>query len=195
MTQTEHNPQSGPPGLGPLFGELQKNWGWLLALGVLSIALGTFGLGMTFLLTEFVMEFFGALLVVGGVFQALNTARCRGWKSALWNVLIALLYVAAGLLIFLKPLVTAVSLTLLLGLSFIAVGIFRAFMAFQLRPVAGWYWSLVAGLVSVALGAIILAEWPQSGHWVIGLFIAIELIFHGWSYVFIALAARQAGRP
>jgi uncharacterized membrane protein HdeD (DUF308 family) len=67
-------------------------------------------------------------------------------------------------------------------------------MAFQIKPAAGWYWPLISGLVSVILGGMILAQWPQSGLWIIGLFIAIELLFNGWSYLFIALAARAAAK-
>jgi uncharacterized membrane protein HdeD (DUF308 family) len=41
---------------------------------------------------------------------------------------------------------------------------------------------------------MILARWPVSGLWVIGLFVAIEMIFGGWTYIFIALGARQLGK-
>ena len=33
------------------FGELTKNWGWLLVLGIVFIIFGTIGLGMLFALT------------------------------------------------------------------------------------------------------------------------------------------------
>lgn len=178
----------------PPFGDLEKNWGWLLAFGLFSIVLGTIGLGMTFVLTELAIVFFAALLIVGGVFQLLNALKCNGWKSTAWHVLIALLYVAAGVYMTLHPTLAAVSLTLLLGAMFIAVGLLRAIMAFQIKPAAGWYWPLISGIVSLILGGLILAEWPQSGLFIIGLFIAIELIFNGWSYLFIALAARAAGK-
>lgn len=177
-----------------LFGELEQNWGWLLAFGILSILLGTAGLGMTFLLTQLSLVFFGALLIVGGVFQILDAIKCRGWKGTLWNLLIALLYVGAGLVTVLHPALAGISLTLIIAWVLIAVGILRAYMAFQIRPATGWYWPLIAGLVSLLLGGMILAEWPQSGLWIIGLFIAIELIFHGWAYIFIALAARASAK-
>jgi len=176
------------------FGELEKNWGWLLAFGILSIVLGTIGLGMTFMLTEFTIVFFGVLLVVGGVFQLLDAMKCRGWKSTAWHVLIALLYVGGGLLMALHPVLASVSLTLFLAWILIAVGILRGLMAFQLRPAKGWWWALLSGIVSIVLGGLILAQWPESGLWVIGLFVAIELIVNGWSYLFIALAARAAGK-
>jgi uncharacterized membrane protein HdeD (DUF308 family) len=175
-----------------LFGELKNNWGWLLAFGILSILLGTIGLGMTFGLTLASVMFFGVLLAVGGVAQLVDAFKCKGWKSTLWHVLIALLYVAGGILIVVDPVLASATFTLVLAWILIAVGIMRGIMAFQLRPAHGWFWLLLSGIVSIGLGAMIIAEWPVSGLWVIGLFVAIELILNGWSYVFVALAARKA---
>ena len=176
-----------------LFGELKNNWGWLLAFGILSILLGTIGLGMTFGLTLASVMFFGVLLAVGGVAQLIDAFKCKGWKSTLWHVLIALLYVAGGTLIVVDPVLASATFTLVLAWILIAVGIMRGIMAFQLRPAVGWFWPLLSGVVSIGLGAMIIAKWPLSGLWVIGLFVAIELILNGWSYVFVALAARKAG--
>jgi uncharacterized membrane protein HdeD (DUF308 family) len=178
-----------------VFGTLKKNWGWLLALGIVSIVLGTIGLYMTFALTLASVLFFGALILVGGLFQVAQAFSCKGWKSVLGHVLIALLYIAAGILIIKDPVLASGVLTLVLAGILIAVGVIRIMMAFQLRgSVSGWYWSLLSGIVSILLGGMIVLQWPVSGLWVIGLFVAVELIFHGWSYVFVALAARKAGR-
>ena len=175
-----------------VFGELKKKWGWLLALGVLLIVLGTVGLWMSFAMTLATVIMFGALLMVGGVFQLLNAFQIKSWKSVLWHVLIALLYIAAGIVIFTDPVFASLSLTIALAWILIAVGLLRILMALQLRPASGWVWPLVSGVISILLGAMILAQWPTSGLWVIGLFVAIEIIVNGWSSVFIALAARKA---
>ena len=175
-----------------VFGDLKTKWGWLLALGISLIVLGTLGLWMSFAMTLATVIMFGALLAVGGAFQLLNAFQLKGWKSVLWHVLIALLYIAAGIIIFTDPVFASLSLTIALAWILIAVGMLRIFMAFQLRAVRGWFWPLVSGLISIALGAMILAQWPTSGFWVIGLFVAIEMVFNGWSSVFVALAARKA---
>jgi uncharacterized membrane protein HdeD (DUF308 family) len=188
------NDQNTPVSQHPLFGDLSRNWGWLLAFGILSIILGTVGLGMTFGLTLVSVVFFGALLIVGGTFQLIDAFKCQGWKGALWHILIALLYIAGGLLIVVDPVLASGTLTLALAAVLIAVGVSRVIMAVQHRGQSGWGWLVLAGLISIALGAMILAKWPMSGMWVIGLFVAIELIFNGWAYLFIALAARRAGQ-
>ena len=188
------NDQNTPVSQHPLFGDLSRNWGWLLAFGILSIILGTVGLGMTFGLTLISVVFFGALLIVGGTFQLIDAFKCQGWKGALWHILIALLYIAGGLLIVVDPLLASETLTLALAAVLIAVGVSRVIMALQHRGQSGWGWLVLAGLISIALGAMIIAKWPMSGMWVIGLFVAIELIFNGWAYLFVALAARRAGK-
>jgi len=177
-----------------VLGDLKTKWGWLLALGISLIVLGTLGLWMSFAMTLATVIMFGALLAVGGAFQLLNAFQLKGWKSVLWHVLIALLYIAAGIIIFTDPVFASLSLTIALAWILIAVGVLRIFMAFQLRAVKGWFWPLVSGLISIALGVMILAQWPTSGFWVIGLFVAIEMVFNGWSSVFVALAARKAAK-
>ena len=177
-----------------VFGGLKKKWGWLLALGISLIVLGTLGLWMSFAMTLATVILFGALLAVGGVFQLLNAFQLRGWKSVLWHVLIALLYIAAGIVIFIDPVFASLGLTMALAWILIAVGLLRILMAIQLRPAGGWFWPLVSGLISILLGAMILTQWPASGFWVIGLFVAIEMIFGGWSSVFVALAARKTAK-
>jgi len=177
-----------------VFGTLKKNWGWLLALGIVSILLGTVGLYMTFALTLATVLLFGALILAGGLLQLIQAFSCRGWKSVVGHVLIALLYIVAGILIIIDPVLASSVLTLVLAGILIAVGLIRIIMGVEHRKAAtGWYWPVLSGIVSILLGGMIVAHWPVSGLWVIGLFVAVELILNGWSYVFVALAARKAG--
>ena len=46
-----------------VFGELKKNWAWMLSLGILMMILGTIGLGMTVLFNEIIVMYFGFLLL------------------------------------------------------------------------------------------------------------------------------------
>jgi uncharacterized membrane protein HdeD (DUF308 family) len=177
-----------------LFGDLQKNWGWLLAWGILSILLGVIGLGMTFALTLASVLFFGVLILVGGVIQFVEAFKCKGWKGFLWYMLIAVLYVIAGIAVIANPVAASMLFTLMLAGAILAIGIIRIIMAFQHRGTKGWGWLLFGGIVAVLLGAMIASRWPVSGLWVIGLFVAIELIMNGWTYVFVALAAKEVGK-
>jgi uncharacterized membrane protein HdeD (DUF308 family) len=177
-----------------VLGELIHNWGWLLALGILLVALGTIGLGMIFWLTLATVFIFGIFLLIAGVLQLVQAIKCRGWRSVLWHVVIAILYVVAGLDIIQDPLRASALLTLLLGGALIGIGVVRIVMALQWRGFKNWVWPLIGGIVAVILGFMILTSWPISGFWVIGLFVSIEMIFSGWSYIIIALGAREMAK-
>ncbi|OQK18336.1 hypothetical protein AU255_11120 [Methyloprofundus sedimenti] len=177
---------------GNLLGELHDKWGWLLALGISFILLGTIGLGMTFALTMVSMMFFGFLMLFGGAFQLIQALGCRGWKSIILHVLVAVAYVIGGVIIISNPLVASEIITMMIAAVFMAVGIMRITMAFQLKVVKGWWISLISGLLSLIFGGMIMTAWPMSGTWIIGLLIAIDMIFHGWGYVALALTAKDS---
>jgi uncharacterized membrane protein HdeD (DUF308 family) len=175
-----------------VFGDVRRNWGWLLALGIVFVILGFIGLGMTFAVTMASVLMYGVLLLIGAGVQFVDAAKCKGWKGIIWHVLIALLYVVAGIAVIQNPLAASAILTLMLAGALIVVGLARGIMAFQMRGVRNWIWPLLGGLVSIILGGIIMANWPVSGLWIIGLFVSIELMVNGWSYIFVALSAKSA---
>jgi uncharacterized membrane protein HdeD (DUF308 family) len=177
-----------------LFGDLHRTWGWLLAVGILSVILGILGLGMTVMLTLVSVLYFGVLMIVMGGVQVVQTFKCAGWKSVVLHALIGLLYVVAGLVIVRRPLLASLTLTWTLAVILVAVGVMRIVLGVQHRGTAGWGWAVFGGAITVLLGLMILAKWPLDALWVIGLFLAIELIVNGWTMVFVALAARAAGR-
>lgn len=175
------------------FGNVGKNWGWLLALGILFIVLGTLALGLSMAVTVATVLFFGILLAISGVFQFVDAFKYRGWKSIILHDLIALLYIVAGVILIRQPLAGSMVLTAILGGIFLALGILRIAMGVQLgRAGFSWLWLVFAGLVSLVLGGMIFFQWPTSALWVIGLLVAIEMIFHGWSFVMMALALKAA---
>ena len=178
----------------PVLGDLAHNWGWFLAQGILLVVLGTIGLGMTIWLTLASVFIFGVFLLLGGGVQIFQTFKCRGWGSILWHGLIAVFYVLAGTSIMADPLAASTLFTLLLAGALVGIGVMRLIIAFQLRGHKNWFWPLIGGIAAIFLGIMILPRWPVSGLWVIGLFVAIEMIFGGWAYIFIALGAKEVGR-
>jgi uncharacterized membrane protein HdeD (DUF308 family) len=184
-------PLHHPPSLGTHLIPLRRNWGWLLAAGIALIILGILGLGAVALLSVASAIWFGAMIFVGGIIMLVDAARLGGWKSRLMHILIGLLYLALGIFTFLNPVAATLSLTLVTGVMLVAVGILRIFVAFQTRPMKVWIWILISGLLSLALGVLILAQWPSSGLWVLGTFLAFEMIVQGWTSIALARAIRS----
>ena len=174
-----------------VFGELKKHWAWMLSLGIVMVILGIIGLGMTVLFNEIVVMYFGFLLLFGSGVQLMQAFRAEAWKGRVWHVLIALVYIVGGIIAVTEPVIAGMTLALLIAWTLIVIGMLRLFMALQMRGANGWLWTLLGGVLSVVLGVMIINEWPQSGLWVIGLFVAIEILFAGWSQIMIALAAKN----
>ncbi|MFT4058531.1 MAG: DUF308 domain-containing protein [Legionella sp.] len=170
----------------------QRHWGWLLGLGILLLILGCIGLGMDIMLTIVSMYFFSALLLVSGLFHFADAFKYKQWKGAVWQILIAILYIIASGIVLYDPLLASTIITALLAWALIIIGVVRIAMSFSVRDTKGWGWILFAGIISLMLGMLILLQWPISGLWVIGMFIAIDMIVSGWTYIFIAIALRAA---
>lgn len=170
---------------------LRRNSGWLLALGVILVILGSIGLGMVVGLTLVSVLFLGILLVIAGLSQFIDVFKSKNWSGSIWHALIAILYLFAGVVIIYDPFLASSILTALIASVLIVIGVIRLIMAFSLRGASGWGWLVFAGLIAIALGILILMQWPWSGLWVIGLFIAIEMIVNGWAYIFMALSFRR----
>ena len=82
----------------------------------------------------------------------------------------------------------------MVGSFFLVGGIFRVVAAMTLR-LHHWGWMLLNGVITALLGLLVLAEWPSSGLFVIGLFLGIDMLFNGWTWVMLSLGPAQlAGR-
>ena len=171
--------------------QLKRHWGWLLALGILFVLLGSLGLVMTVGLTLVSVLFLGILILIGGVSQIIDAFKSRQWSSFIWHALIAVFYLLAGGVMLYDPFLASTAITALLAALLIFIGIARIMMAVNHRHSKGWGWLILAGVLAIVLGVLILMQWPWSGLWVIGLFIAIDLLMNGWTYIVLALAIRQ----
>lgn len=169
---------------------LSRNWGWLLALGILMVVLGIFAIGAPAVATIAVQLVLGWILLIGGIGQGIHAFMVKGWGGFLFQLLSAALYLLVGILLLVNPVEGALALTFVLAVFLIVEGIFKIILGLRVRPHAGWGWLLASGILSLILGILIWSEWPVAGLWVIGLLVGIQLLFTGWSLVMLALAAR-----
>jgi uncharacterized membrane protein HdeD (DUF308 family) len=133
----------------------------------------------------------GSLFLVGGIAQLVQAFTGRNWKGFALHILGAILAVVAGGLLLWSPLGGVITLTLLLIAYFIADGMFKIMLAFQVRPELNWGWLLFSGIIAMILAGLIWANFPGSAAWAIGLLVGINMIFGGWTLVMLAMAARS----
>jgi len=173
-------------------GDLQHKWGWFLAIGIALILIGVLAVVLAGTTTLFSMIMLASLLIAGGGVQLVNTLKTYRGEGFFLSLITSIFYITVGVLLLLNPQVGGISLTLLLS-AFYMVGGMSKMIVSAVNRFANWGWMFFSGFIAFILGLLILMEWPQSGLWVIGLFVGIDLITVGWLWVALSLAAKDAG--
>jgi uncharacterized membrane protein HdeD (DUF308 family) len=174
---TETDLKPGIPTL-PGLHALARNWWLLLLRGIAGIVFGVLAFiwpGIT-LLTMII--FYGAYALIDGIFAILAAFRGGEAQSRWWLILIGILGIAAGLLTFLWPGITALVLALFIGAWSLIHGIFEIVGAIKIRKeIDNEWWLILSGALSVLFGLVMLIM-PGAGAlalvWVIG---AYSIIF------------------
>ena len=171
---------------------IAEKWGWFLALGIVLIVAGLAAIAFPLLGTIAVKILLGWLFLIGGVLMIMHAFQAPGWQGFLWELLVGILYAVAGAYLAFFPLTGLLTLAILLAVMFIIEGVFEVIQAFRVRPHEGWGFLLLSGIAALAVGVLITLSLPSSAEWALGLLAGINLLFSGWSYVFLALAGRRA---
>ena len=158
-------------------GPARRSRGWAIAAGVLLIIVGIEALAAPYL-AALVAAFWVAWgLVFGGVAEMISAFSSS--ENRLWKVLLGVLYLVVGIYILMHPGSGLVALALTLAWVFLVKGVLSVFGALQLRPVAGWGWWLVDGVITLLLAFLIFSGWPQDSVRIIALLVGISLIMSG----------------
>ncbi|MBF9234176.1 DUF308 domain-containing protein [Microvirga sp. BT350] len=169
---------------------------WLLAAGAFAIVLGLIGLYFTFGLTVVSVLWYGVLLLTAGVMQCLEAyaigSTNEGKPQRVPGIVLGLIYAAAGLWVIFNPLRATLVLTLVLGVAFIASGILKASWFFFDKTKRSSGALMLAGVVSLILGSLLIAQWPLSGAWAIGLLVSCDLLAHGLALSWAGLKNTRA---
>jgi len=171
------------------FDEIHHSWGWFIALGIALMGLGAVCILGAVTATLATVLAFGWLLILGAVFALIQGFRTRTWSGFFLFLLSALLRGFTGYLLIRYPLAGEMSLTLILASFFIVGGTFRAIGAGALQ-FPQWGWAAFSGIISVALGVMLLMQLPVSGLWFIGLAIGIDFVCDGTSFIALGVALR-----
>ena len=169
---------------------LRRLWWLFLALGLVSIFVGFLAISATWVATLASVFVFGVLLLVAGVTEVIHAVMVRNLKGFALHLLAAALYLFVGLFLLEDTVRAAAVLTLILGAGFLVGGVLRILFSLVVQ-FAGWPWVALNGAVNLLLGWIILSGWPESKLWAIGLLGGIDLLFHGWSWVILAISVRS----
>ncbi|MBV8104372.1 MAG: HdeD family acid-resistance protein [Hyphomicrobiales bacterium] len=171
---------------------LRAKWGWIVALGVVYVVAGFIALGSVVAATAAAVWVVGIMMIIAGVAEVINAFQVRTWGRFIFWLLLGILYIIAGFVAFENTLLAAIWLTLLLGAALVASGIVRVFLGFNMRGGSPWGWVVISGLITLLLGIVILAHWPYSGLYALGIILGVDLVFAGAGWIGLGLGLRNA---
>jgi uncharacterized membrane protein HdeD (DUF308 family) len=156
---------------------LAKNWWLLLLRGIAAIIFGLLAFAWPGITLLTLILFYGAFALVDGVLAIIAAITGGAPAPRWWLVIVGLLGIAAGLLTFLMPGLSALVLLFFIAGWAIATGVFQIIGAIQLRKEIDNEWLLIlGGIISVLFGIGVMLA-PGAGAlalvWVIGTYAVI----------------------
>lgn len=169
--------------------ELQQgHWKGVLFAGVVAVLVGCVAIAVPAAATVATAVFIGWMLIVGGLFLLVDAFSIGSFERGA----AAVLAVAAGIYLLAAPLNGTVTLTFVLALYFIAVGLMRLAIGWVGRGLQNAGLLMFNGALSLVIGLLIAFNLPSTASWAIGLLVGIDFLFFGLSTIAVALAARHA---
>jgi uncharacterized membrane protein HdeD (DUF308 family) len=147
----------------PVLHALAKRWWLILLRGIVAILFGVVAFAWPHITLLSLVLVYGVFAIVDGLVALVTAATGGRAVSAWWLVLVGILSIAAGVVAFAWPGITALILILLIGAWAIAHGIVEIAAAIQLRKEIDNEWLLIlAGVLSVVFGILVIAA-PGAG--------------------------------
>jgi len=163
-------------------------------VGVAAIVLGCIAILVPAVASVGTAIFIGWLLLIVGAFMVAGAFSAHSVGTLLLRLLWAVLTVIVGLWLIVEPHNGTLTLTFVLGIYFLFMGLTRITVAFIGRgqPNAGWVG--LSGVCGLLIGILVLAKFPSSADWAIGLLVGIDLIFAGWTLTSVALLGKDLAK-
>jgi uncharacterized membrane protein HdeD (DUF308 family) len=173
---------------------LARSWKALLVVGIVAIVIGCVAILVPAVASVGTAIFIGWILLFAGGFLVAGAFTAHSIGTVVLRLLWAFLTVLVGIYLIVEPHGGTLTLTLVLGIYFLFMGVTRVTVAFLARGQQGAGLVGLSGLAGLLVGILILAKLPESSDWAIGLLVGIDLIFAGWTLVSVALVGKDLSR-
>jgi len=164
---------------------------WSIVLSVLIMIAGFLAIAVPYVGGIAVTLVVAWMLIFASVLHIVYAFRSGRDRTAVWQVLLGIVYGFIGVYILMHPVAGLAGLTFAIAVYLFAEAVIECVLAYQIRPLPGAGWLLFHGVVSFILAVMILSTWPSSSAWVVGVLVGISMLFSGMSRLMLSLAARR----
>ena len=165
---------------------IRKRSDWAMVMGVVTVIAGAFMILYPFATTTATTIFFGWSLIVAAIANFIFAFSAPSPGPFFVKVLLAIVYGVAGVGLVVNPILGAAALTVALGTMLVVQSGIELSVAILYRKELPWGWMLLDALVSLALGLMIVFQWPVSSIWVVGTMVGAGVVFAGITRIIVA---------
>lgn len=167
------------------------NWMILMVLGVLGVVAGLMALFNPFGASLAATAIAGWSFLILGALQIYEGLRSEGWGGKAWSILMGVVAVFLGVNILGEPLQGMLALTIVVGAMFLASGLFKFIVGWQIQRSELKWAVVISGAVSAVLGFMVLSNIPGSAVVTLGVLLGIELLSSGVSMIALAMVRKS----
>jgi uncharacterized membrane protein HdeD (DUF308 family) len=177
-------------------GVVSDAWWSVLLRGIAAIVFGVITFLWPGITLAALVLLFGAYAFVDGISAIILGIREYGERERWWaTVLVGFVSVAAGVITFLMPNITALALLVVIAVWAIVRGVFEIGAAIRLRHAIEGEWLLaLVGVLSIAFGVLMLL-YPGAGALALVLWIGAFAFVSGIMLVILSFRVRGMARP
>ena len=171
---------------------LGRNWSWIVLRGVAAVLFGILAFALPGITLAVLVIVWGAYALADGILSLIAAYRVRDQGKPFWSlVIVGLLGIAAGIVTFIWPGMTALLLLIFIAAWAIVMGIFQIIAAIRLRKEIQNEWLLgLSGVLSVLFGIIMFVQ-PGAGALAVIWVIAAYAIVFGALLIWLGLRLKK----
>jgi uncharacterized membrane protein HdeD (DUF308 family) len=163
---------------------------WVIIWGIVTFVCGILAIILPLTFSFGIALIIGCLVLVAAIAHLFFAFETRSIDGFLWQMLVSVLYGVAAICLLVNPLLSVLSLTLVLAIFLLLEGILELALYFVLRRFRHSVWVLIDGIGTLILGILMVMQWPPATPEIIGTLIGISLMLSAVSRVALSLAVR-----
>ena len=165
---------------------IKKKADWAIFMGVLTAAIGVAMILYPMATATVTTIFFGGALIIASITTLVFASYAGGPGPFILKILLSIVYAIGGIGLLVNPILGVATLTIALGTMLVFQSLVEFAVAIYYRKEIPWGGLVASSLLSLALGLMILFQWPFSSTWAIGTLVGVAVMTAGFTRIFIA---------
>jgi uncharacterized membrane protein HdeD (DUF308 family) len=163
---------------------------WLMVWSSVVFACGILAIVLPLTFSFAIAVVIGFLVLVAGIAHFIFAFQTRGLGGFLGHILLCAIYEIAAVCLLANPLLSVISLSLIVAVFLILEGILELALYFRMKRFRHSIWVLIDGIGTVILGIFLVRQWPPATPEVVGALIGTSLMLSALSRIILSLTVR-----